>query len=231
MNSAIRAIALPLCLVSLAGLTSCNTSSNTDESATPTPTEITSPEPTTSTTPETPVSDAERYLISTEGIGPARLGTPIGDLKQDLGETAQFEVKSPFIVDFDAIAVQQDGEVQYYILYLAGQPPKDTDPIQGLWTDNPRYKTAEGVGAGTLISAAEAAYGDATLSFNYDNEGREYVRFAEHPASNISFSTGNASQSPAGIYPNSSSSFNETQDYRPEATIQSVLVVCLTSGC
>ncbi|MBF2078564.1 MAG: hypothetical protein IGR76_08595 [Synechococcales cyanobacterium T60_A2020_003] len=155
----------------------------------------------------------------------------LGELKQSLGDTAQFEVKSPFIVDFDAIAVRQNGEIQFYILYLAGEPAGDDDPIQGLWTDNPAYTTAEGVGAGTLISTAEDAYGDATLSFSYDNEGREYVRFANHPAPNISFGTGNANTSTAGIYPEFSGGFNETQEYNPDATIQSVLLVCLADGC
>lgn len=232
MNFVIRAIALPLCVLSLAGLAGCNESSNTTEEAASSPTEtVTSPEPTATPEPEASVPEAERYQISGNGIGVAQLGMTIGELKQALGETAQFEVKSPFIVDFDAIAVRQDGEIQFYILYLASESAGDDDPIQGLWTDNSRYTTAEGVGPGSLISAAEEAYGDATLSFNYDNEGREYVRFANEPASNISFGTGNANVSTAGVYPNAGGGFNETQEYNADAAIESVLVVCLAEGC
>lgn len=230
MKSFIRAIALPLCALSLVALVGCNDNDAEDATTTPTETEVI-PEPTETAEPVEPISEAERYQISAEGIGVARLGMTLGDLKQTLGDTAQFEVKSPFIVDFDAIAVRQNGEIQFYILYLAGEPAGDDEPIQGLWTDNPAYTTADGVGTGTLISTAEDAYGDATLSFNYDNEGREYVRFANHPAPNISFGTGNANTSTAGIYPESSGGFNETQEYNPDATIQSVLVVCLADGC
>lgn len=232
MNFVIRAIALPVCALSVVGLVACNDSSETAQNETQPPTEtVNSPESSPTSDPEPSLSDEDRYQISENGIGVAQLGMTIGELKQALGETAEFEVKSPFIVDFDAIAVRQDGEVQFYILYLAGEPATDEDPIQGLWTDNPKYKTAEGVGPGTLISAAEEAYGDATLSFNYDNEGREYVRFADLATPNLSFGTGNASLSTAGIYENSGGGFNETQDYNADATIQSVLVVCLAEGC
>jgi hypothetical protein len=172
----------------------------------------------------------ENRLLSPQGIGVAQLGMTLGTLKQQLSG-AEFTVESPFIVDFDAIAVRQDGEVQFYILYLAGQSFTDSDVIQGLWTDNPAYQTTEGIGSGISIAAAEAAYGDATLSYNTDNESREYARFANQPASNLSFSTGNGAANPAGIYASPASGYNETQEYRSEATIESILVVCLTEDC
>jgi hypothetical protein len=233
VNSTLRAIALPLCALSLAGLAGCNTAPDIAEEPTPTPTE------TVATPTPTPTGDAvnmddvdvESDLISANGIGVARLGMTLGDLKDILGEGTEFEEQSPFIVDFDAIAVRQNGEALFYILYLAGEAPEDSEPIQGLWTDNPRYQTAEGIGAGTSLQDAVSAYGQATLAFNYDNEGREYVRFANHPAPNLSFRTGTANEQLAGLYADTSSSYNETQDYQPEATIQSVLLICLAEGC
>jgi len=155
----------------------------------------------------------------------------LAELKQKLGTEAEFVVKAPFIVDFDAIAVRKSGKTQYYILYLAGQSFSDGDVIQGVLTDNPKFLTAEGVGAGTTLQNAVQVYGKATLSYNTQNESREYARFERQPAPNISFATGNGNSNPAGVYSSPKSEYNETQDYRAEATLQSVLVVCLTDGC
>lgn len=188
--------------------------------------------PSPSSTPsvsETAVSDERR--ISAEGIGLAKLGMTLGELKQALGAETEFVVESPFIADFDAIAVRQAGEVQFYILYLPGGTFTDEDVIQGLMTDNPKFLTGESVGPGVALAQAESSYGKATLSYNTQNEGREYVRFENHPASNLSFGTGNFNQQTAGVYPSTTADFNETQEFQPTATITSVLVVCLAESC
>lgn len=179
----------------------------------------------------TPPAPTEEPVVSATGIGAARLGMTLGELKQTLGPSAEFKVEAPFIVDFDAIAVRQNGEPQYYILYLSGQTLTDNDVIEGLYTNNPKFRTAEDIGPGSLLSKAELAYGKATLSYNLANEGREYARFERQPAANISFGTGNANQQTAGIYANSTGEYNETQTYTNEGTVQSVLVVCLTQTC
>ena len=184
--------------------------------------------------PETPSptpKDADSTVISATGIGPAQLGMTIGALKEALGPETEFTVESPFIVDFDAIAVRQGEEVLFYILSLPGEPPRDTDPIEGLYTDNPKFQTDAGVGPGTSVQEAVQAYGPVTLSYNTQNESREYARFERQPSTNISFATGNGSQDPAGIYPSPTQEYNETSEFREDATIQSVLVVCLTEGC
>ena len=156
----------------------------------------------------------------------------LGQLKKDLGSNAEFKVKSPFIVDFDAIAVSQSGKVQYYILYPSGQPLTDSGKIQALLTENPDYRTDKGVGPGTPLKQAEAAYGDATLSYNTALEGREYVSFANQPARNLSFRLGAAGDSSlAGIYPSSSGEFNQTKQYKENATIRSVMVDCRGQSC
>jgi hypothetical protein len=179
-----------------------------------------------------PIPDATSdRLISDAGIGSALLGMTLGEFKQAIGDAYRLEPIAPFMADFDAIAVQQNGEAQYYILHLAGTPLTDDDRIQGLRTDNPRYQTAEGIGPGSAIATAEALYGNATLSYNVDNEGREYVRFDAFELTNLVFGTGNANVETAGIYPDSTSAYNETDDYRPDAAIESILLVCLTAGC
>lgn len=191
-----------------------------------------SPTPDASPTPapESPAaaSPTAPTQISATGLGVAELGMTFGELKAAMPE-ATFTVESPFMVDFDAIAVAQDGEVQFYILYLAGDTFDDTAVLQGLLTENPEYRTAEGIGPGSPIAEAEAVYGNAILAYNTDNESREYVRFAQHPAGNLAFRTGTGPE--AGLYPDVDASYHETEDYRPDATIQSAMIICLTEDC
>ncbi|MBW4465847.1 MAG: hypothetical protein KME07_10475 [Pegethrix bostrychoides GSE-TBD4-15B] len=220
-----------LLLLTLAG---CNGSSDSQISA-PSPAASASPQSPVTSSPQvsatpSPSPSPETSLISAQGIGAARLGMTYGDLKRTLGADAELAVKSPFIADFDAVAIRQAGEVQYYILYLSGQTLSDSDPIQGILTDNPKFRTAENIGTKTPISEAEQVYGQATLSYNTQNESREYARFAKQPPA-LSFGTGNGNASPAGIYATPQASYNETQQFREDAVIQSVLVVCLTEDC
>jgi hypothetical protein len=222
-----------ICSSILLWLSGCGTSPVSPEASVPDSTpavEEVAPSPSPSLSDaETTVPD--ELLISSEGIGLAKLGMTLGELKQILGAETEFVVESPFVVDFDAIAVRQAGEVQFYILYLASETFTDEDVIQGLMTDNPKFLTREAVGAGVAIAQAESAYGKATLSYNTQNEGREYVRFENHPASNLSFGTGNFNQQTAGVYPATTADFNETQEFQPTAAITSVLVVCLAESC
>jgi hypothetical protein len=217
-------------------LSGCNGSGSVSTTASPdtSPSIATSPppnSPSASANPDAATAAAQNPTISDKGVGAAQLGMTLGDLKQAMGETATFTEKSPFMVDFDAIEVGQDGEVQFYLLYLAKQPLQDSDLIQGILTRNPKFQTPEGVGAGISIAQAEQVYGKATLSYNTQNESREYARFERQPAPNISFATGNGNQQPAGVYPAATTEYNETGQFRPDAKIQSVLVVCLTDAC
>jgi len=232
---------VPLCvalstIVLILGVASCNNASNPPILSPPLPTTSASsqplpvapsPDPSPSTIASPKVNS---HLISSEGIGAARLGMTFGDLKRSLGSDTELAVKSPFIVDFDAVAIRQAGEVQYYILYLSGQTLSDTDVIQGILTDNATFHTAENIGPKTLLTEAERVYGQVTLSYNTQNESREYARFAKQPPA-LSFNTGNGNRTTAGIYSTPQSDYNETQQFRDDAIIQSVLVVCLTEDC
>ena len=108
--------------------------------------------------------------ISERGIGSAKLGMTFGELKKALGSTAQFK-ESSFFDGFDAVAVSQSGQVQYSIIYPFRTKLKDADVIEYLITDNPNYKTVEGVGPGMTLKQAEAIYGKATLSYNPHSAG------------------------------------------------------------
>jgi hypothetical protein len=190
------------------------------------PTEASQPSSSTVSTQLSPPASAD-FTISANSIGAARVGMTLGQLKQLLAGKAEFTVKSPFIVDFDAIAVSQGGTDQYYILYPAGSPLADSDIIEALVTDNPNYRTAEGVGAGTLLEQAEAVYGDATLSYNTALESREYVKFAKHPSEAISFRIKPSQEQPlVGIYPSSNTELKQTKEFQKMATIGFVEVYC-----
>ncbi|AOX04623.1 hypothetical protein BJP34_31230 [Moorena producens PAL-8-15-08-1] len=153
----------------------------------------------------------------------------LGQLKKSLGDKAKFEVKSPFIVGFDAIAVIQSGQPQYYILYPMGTPMGNSSVMEVLFTENPNYRTTKGVGPGIPLKLAEQAYGDATLSFNYASESREYVNFA-NLSQDIAFRMGVAANDTnnqfSGIYVKPLKEYNQTQNYRDSATIKSVEVYC-----
>lgn len=218
--------------------TNVNTPQVVNSAPTSTPIAVISPTPNTSpsvvkasptvaatTTLKLPPSKDQ--LISADGIGVARVGMTLGELKQVLAGKAEFTVKSPFIVDFDAIAVSQDGKDQFYILYPTLLRLADTDTIEALVTDNPNYRTAQGVGPGTLIKQAETVYGDANLSYNSQNESREYVKFAKLNTKAIAFRTKPPQgKSVAGIYSGSKGELKQTKDFQQTATINLVEVYC-----
>ncbi|NEP46199.1 MAG: hypothetical protein F6K35_46195 [Okeania sp. SIO2H7] len=210
--------------------------------AAPEPTPEEAEKPQTESETETETEPEEDMVLSDttvteQGLGVAKLGMTLDELKQAL-PNLEFTPQAPFIVDFDAIAVQNQGETLFYILHLAGSPLGSGDRIQGLLTNHPLFKTPEDVGVGTPVHAAEVPYGKAILSYNTGNESREYVRFENHPATNISFGTQanvvdqNSPSSPlAGIYETPSNQYNETDVYQVDAAIEAILIVCLSAAC
>jgi hypothetical protein len=163
--------------------------------------------------------------ISEHGIGEAKLGMTFGELKKVLGSTAQFKVE-PYIDGLNTMTIIQSGKVQYGIIYggRTGVLLKDADVIEDLTTDNSNYKTVEGVGPGTTLKQAEAIYGKATLRYSTDNESREDVVFANQPTKKIWFAPKAEGRQFAGIYAPSQRSFNQTNQYHPNAVIRSVSV-------
>jgi hypothetical protein len=113
--------------------------------------------------------------------------------------------------------------LQYYIVYPSGQAFTDTDVIEVLSTDNPNYRTLEGVGVGTSLQEAQNVYGQAMLSYNTQNESRETVRFANYPSSMVTFRP-KAASTFAGIYELSSADQHETKVFNDAAVIGSIFV-------
>jgi hypothetical protein len=164
--------------------------------------------------------------ISERGIGAAKLGMTFGELKKALGSTAQFK-ESPVKPGegFEAVAVSQSGQVQYLIIYPFRTKLKDADVIEDLMTDNPNYKTVEGVGPGMTLKQAEAIYGKATLGYNTDYESQEVLVFANQPNNKkIRFAPKAEGRQYAGVYGASQDIVHETNKYQPNAVIRSVMV-------
>ena len=186
---------------------------------------------------------AEKFLISTNGIGNAKLGMTIGKLKQISDRDTNFEVISPFMVDTSAIAVTNRGIVQYYIVYGAGSTshsdrvtPTDDDVITVLMTDNQNYQTKEGVKVGTPIEEAEKVYGNAVLAYNTEGESREYITFGRKNPDNIRFRASyfkliSDGLGFSGIYPEYPGVSYTTDKYREDAAIAAIEVVCTADDC
>ncbi len=184
----------------------------------------------------------EKVLISSSGIGKAKLGMTLGQLKQISPDT-KFEVISSFTVDTNAIAVTKKDIVQYYILYPVGttshsngSTPSDDGLITTLLTDNDNYQTEAGIKAGMPIKEAEEIYGNAVLTYNTEGESREYVTFEDQKPKNIRFrastfkSTANGTEF-SGIYADYPGVSYVTDKYRDNAAIAAIEVSCNPENC
>jgi hypothetical protein len=169
--------------------------------------------------------------ITPIGIGGAKIGMSFKELKEQMGSGFQFPVKPSLIEGFDAIAVTKAGAVQYYIPYPTGTQFTDTDRIQHLMTDNPNYRTEQGVGPGTPIKQAAAVYGGATLSLSKENESREFINFTQHPSGLAFRPKPVGKHSFAGDYPESNDEYLKTEKYDNRAAIGQITVSCSDSKC
>jgi hypothetical protein len=169
--------------------------------------------------------------ITPVGIGEAKIGMTLGELKQKVDPQVQFAIKTNFIEGFDAIAVTKGKTVQYYIPYPAGTNFTDSDRIQHVMTDNPNYRTQQGVGPGTSIGQAVSVYGDATLSMSKDNESREFINFSKHPNGLAFRPKPNGKRSFAGDYPESNEEYLKTEKYDKQAAIGQITVSCAEDKC
>ena len=176
-----------------------------------------------------PTSPAQQ--ITPVGIGGAKIGMSFKELKEQMGKGFQFPIKASFLEGFDAIAVTKAGTVQYYIPYPAGTQFTDADKIQHLMTDNPNYRTEQGVGPGTSIQQAATVYGGATLSLSKENESREFINFTQHPNGLAFRPKPVGKQNFAGDYPESNDEYLKTQKYDNKAAIGQITVSCTDDQC
>lgn len=168
-----------------------------------------------------PVDSAR--LIRADGIGAARAGMTIGALRAALPAGTTLAAAEPFMVDVQGLPVVRGADTLFHVLVMEGDLPGDDEPITLLATRNPAFRTAEGVGPGTTLKAAAARYGAATLSYNTNDESREYASFAGYPHKNVSFRVHLADGAHAGAY-TTSGEHNQTTKYDGSARISLVMI-------
>jgi len=159
--------------------------------------------------------------ISADGVGNATLGLTPAELAAALGDDYEIGNEVRITVDFDGRVVTQNGQVQFRAA-MTGQ----SEALDLFIVSNDDYATAEGVGPTTTIAQAEAIYGQATLSLSED-EGREFVRFANGPQGRIQFRTPGIGGNNVGIYADGQT---ETTDFEEDATIAAVWVSCVVGS-
>jgi hypothetical protein len=178
------------------------------------------------------VTPGQPNVITTDSIGKARIGMTFGELKKTLGKGTTFEVTNNFAVDFSAIAVKKQGQVQFYIPYEQSTKLTDDSQIQYLVTDNPSYKTEQGVSPGMTIKQASQIYGAARLRLNREQESKEVVSFAQQPAQITFYGVLPGGKDFAGVYPDSNEpAALETDKYNDRAQIGKIIVACRPGVC
>lgn len=177
-------------------------------------------------------SPAADQLITATGVGMAKLGMTLGELKQLLPEDSTIQAVELGVDMPPAMAVSFYGQAQFDVAFsYEDDSITDQSKIEMIVVSNPMYRTAEGVGPGTLVEEAIAQYGAATLSFNMENESRESIEFAdglfpETAGSSVWLRSNQWTVTDfAGIYPSSSDSYQQTQNYHDHAAIASIWIM------
>ena len=162
---------------------------------------------------------AADHVITADGVGSAVLGLTPDELATALGSDYEVGDEVRITVDFDGRVITSDGSVQFRAAMTSAN-----DQLTLFIISNPDYATAEGVGPTTTIAEAEAIYGDATLSWNPDNESREFVSFANGPEGRVAFRTPGIGGTNVGVYADGEL---QTSEYEEGAAIAAVWVSCI----
>jgi hypothetical protein len=172
-----------------------------------------------------PLPSRVAETIAADGIGAATRGRTVGELRAALPPGTRLGQPDPrYMVDLTALPVIAAADTVYVLLFPAGEVIDDSAPLQYIATTHPGARTAEGVGPGTSLEAAAAVYGPPTLSYNINDESREYATFEGQPT-NILFrvATGAEQGMFAGIY-ETRDEYNTTTRYEPGARLLMVMV-------
>ncbi len=122
-------------------------------------------------------------IIAENSVAGVAVPSTLGDFVGAFPAGTVLSFEPNFMVDFGALCARSGGEDAICTMFesydVEGYRP-DIE-AQGLAVYSDRCRTGEGVGPGTSITDAVRGYGNASFAFNYDNEGREYVSFADAP--------------------------------------------------
>jgi hypothetical protein len=174
--------------------------------------------------PPPPPAPPLNPVIRSDGIGAARIGMRIADLRRSLPDGVTLGESTSFMVDIDALPVVQGSDTLYYVLSMAGDEPSDNAMIELLATTHTAFRTGQGVGPGTTLGEAASIYGQPTLRYNINDESREYVHFPALSSSIMIRAGGPQGPSMAGEYDPVEAEVFETTRYNPSAQIWMVMV-------
>lgn len=174
--------------------------------------------------PDAASDPAAELAITSDGVGRARRGMSLGELRSVLPPS--HVVGAPddaFMVDIVAIPVTTAGDTLYRLIFPAGEPISDAAFPHLVMTMHLRARTEDGVGPGTTLSDAAQIYGEPTLSYSIYDESREYAEFPRQPE-HITFRVQPAVDAMfAGNY-TTSDEYNTTDEYDRDAQIWMVFV-------
>jgi hypothetical protein len=172
-----------------------------------------------------PGAIAADRLIRPDGIGRVRAGMTFGELRALLGSDLELGAPEPYLVDLDGMPVFAGTDTLYHVLVEGGSVPSDDEPLTMVATQNRAVRTAEGVGPGTTLAEAARVYGEPTLSYNVNDESREYASFPGYDRSTVRFRVFAASEdtSLVGRY-TTQGEHNETAVFDPAGYIAIVIV-------
>jgi hypothetical protein len=170
-------------------------------------------------------ASAPDRLIRPDGIGRVRAGMTVGELRAQLGSDLELGAPEPYMVDLDGMPVFAGTDTLYHVLVESGSVPGDDEPLTLVATQSRAARTAEGVGPGTTLAEAARVYGEPTLSYNVNDESREYASFPGYDRSTVRFRVFAASENTAlvGRY-TTQGEHNETTVFDPAGYIAIVIV-------
>jgi len=122
-------------------------------------------------------------VITETGVAGIESPATLGDFVEAFPAGSALSFQPVYMVDFGALCARSVGEDAICVIFESYDVEEYQPDIEvmamGVYAD--QCRTAEGVGPGTSIADAATAYGAARFGFSYDNEGREYVSFADAP--------------------------------------------------
>lgn len=130
-------------------------------------------------------TDSESFIISPQGLGWARLGVPWGQFQRALGGINASHV--PIGWGYNGISVHGDGQAPFTVVFPKWKNTLSAlDTVSILMTQDPTYRTKEGIGPGSTLAEAQQVYGPATL-LRDATTGQDLLVFARMPWDRIRF--------------------------------------------
>lgn len=133
-------------------------------------------------------ASGEAGRITFQGIGRAKIGMDIGELKQAypgakvVGPTQPNQCVETLSLILNGESLFQFTTTDVWDVAPYCEEPKDGLVVEWIYTMLPGFKTAEGIGPGTRVKEAVKVWGPATIVAPVDEETRWWVRFSQPPA-------------------------------------------------